>query len=122
MIRWCHFCSPIQPVVDELQCQFNAYQQSQEQVKHILLHWDRVHGLLQVPLPVEEASTVYEGVTTEKKVNCLTVNCIFSIVIRCYAKSTLRSDDNEAFPIMPLVVQLRKGNCWAGAIYCGGKL
>ncbi|XP_035521672.1 hydrocephalus-inducing protein homolog [Morone saxatilis] len=40
--------------VDELQFQFIAYEQSQEQVEHILQHWDRAQGLLLVPFPNEE--------------------------------------------------------------------
>lgn len=48
----------IQPTVDELQLQFNAYEQRQEQVEHILRHWDRAQGLLLVPLLSEENQPV----------------------------------------------------------------
>ncbi|XP_027128846.1 hydrocephalus-inducing protein homolog isoform X3 [Larimichthys crocea] len=50
--------------VDELQSQFSVYEQSQEQVEHILRHWDRAQGSLLVPLPSEEGS---EEVVTEKQ-------------------------------------------------------
>ncbi|TMS05303.1 Hydrocephalus-inducing protein-like protein [Larimichthys crocea] len=42
--------------VDELQSHFIVYEQSQEQVEHILRHWDRAQGSLLVPLPSEEGS------------------------------------------------------------------
>ncbi|XP_030281249.1 hydrocephalus-inducing protein homolog isoform X1 [Sparus aurata] len=48
----------IQPAVDELQLQFSAYEQRQEQVEHILRHWDRAQGLLLVPLLSEETQPV----------------------------------------------------------------
>ncbi|KAE8295968.1 Hydrocephalus-inducing protein Hy-3 [Larimichthys crocea] len=50
--------------VDELQSQFSVYEQSQEQVEHILRHWDRAQGSLLVPLPSEEGS---EEVVMEKQ-------------------------------------------------------
>ncbi|XP_076588631.1 hydrocephalus-inducing protein homolog [Chaetodon auriga] len=53
--------------LDELQSQFRVYEQSQEQVEHILQHWDRAHGLLLVPFPSEEAALVSEDATTEKQ-------------------------------------------------------
>ncbi|XP_072290521.1 hydrocephalus-inducing protein homolog [Eucyclogobius newberryi] len=49
--------------VNELQTEFLAFKQSQVQVEHILHHWDRVQGVLLVPLPVEE---VPEEITPEK--------------------------------------------------------
>ncbi|XP_053175951.1 hydrocephalus-inducing protein homolog [Scomber japonicus] len=52
--------------VDELQCQFSAYEQSQAQVEHILQHWDRAQGFLMVPLPGEEVPPGTEDVPTEK--------------------------------------------------------
>lgn len=65
-------CTPIQSGVDELQCQFSAYEQSQAQVEHILQYWDRDQGLLLVPLPSEEAPLGTEDVLTEKQVSLLT--------------------------------------------------
>ncbi|XP_042266839.1 hydrocephalus-inducing protein homolog isoform X2 [Thunnus maccoyii] len=53
--------------VDELQCQFSAYEQSQAQVEHILQNWDRAQGVLLVPLPSEEAPVATEDVPTEKQ-------------------------------------------------------
>ncbi|XP_070763174.1 hydrocephalus-inducing protein homolog [Enoplosus armatus] len=44
-----------------------AYKQSQEQVEHILQHWDRAKGLLLVPLPSEEGPPVSEDAITEKQ-------------------------------------------------------
>ncbi|KAM7413943.1 hypothetical protein PAMA_018980 [Pampus argenteus] len=55
-------------VVDELQCQFSAYEQSRAQVEHILQHWDRAQGLLLVPLLNEESPPGTEDVSTEKHV------------------------------------------------------
>ncbi|KAM7396206.1 hypothetical protein PAMP_019263 [Pampus punctatissimus] len=55
-------------VVDELQCRFSAYEQSQTKVEHILQHWDRAQGLLLVPLPNEESPPGTEDVSTEKQV------------------------------------------------------
>ncbi|TDH09205.1 hypothetical protein EPR50_G00084380 [Perca flavescens] len=56
----------MQSIVDELQSQFSVYEQSQDQVEHILQNWDRAQGLLLVPLPIEEAPVVSEDATTEK--------------------------------------------------------
>ncbi|XP_045894223.1 hydrocephalus-inducing protein homolog [Micropterus dolomieu] len=53
--------------VDELQSQFSEYERIQEQVEHILHHWDRVQGLLLVPLPSEECPPVSEDAATEKQ-------------------------------------------------------
>lgn len=61
--------------MDELQSQFSVYEQSQEQVEHILRHWDRAQGSLLVPLPSEEGS---EEVVTEKQASLLTVSSILS--------------------------------------------
>ncbi|XP_062413858.1 hydrocephalus-inducing protein homolog [Pungitius pungitius] len=58
---------PIQSIVDELQCQFAVYEQTQQQVDHILQHWDRARGLLLVPLPGDEAAPVPEDAPTEKQ-------------------------------------------------------
>ncbi|KAM8849594.1 hydrocephalus-inducing protein homolog isoform 2-T2 [Spinachia spinachia] len=58
---------PIQSIVDELQSQFSVYEQTQEQVDHILQHWDRARGLLLVPLPGDEAPAVPEDAPTEKQ-------------------------------------------------------
>ncbi|XP_049928998.1 hydrocephalus-inducing protein homolog isoform X2 [Epinephelus moara] len=56
------------PIMDELQSQFTSYEQSQEQVEHILQHWDRAQGLLLVPLPSEEAPPLMsEEATAEKQ-------------------------------------------------------
>ncbi|XP_026166304.1 hydrocephalus-inducing protein-like isoform X3 [Mastacembelus armatus] len=52
--------------VDELQSHFSAYEQTQLQVKHILQHWDRVQGLLLVPLPRKESSPVPVDSSTKK--------------------------------------------------------
>ncbi|KAM9854716.1 hydrocephalus-inducing protein homolog [Aulostomus maculatus] len=52
-----------QIVVDELQCQFRSYEQSQAKVEHICQYWDRARGLLLVPL---EAPPVLEDVRTER--------------------------------------------------------
>lgn len=60
--------SSIQPRVDQLQTQFNAYEQSQEQVVHILRHWDRTLLMLLVPVPNEDSSTVSEEAVSEKRV------------------------------------------------------
>lgn len=60
--------SPIQPSVDELQTQFNAYEQSQEQVEHILRHWDRALLTLLVPVPNEDSPAVSEETVSEKRV------------------------------------------------------
>ncbi|XP_029289106.1 hydrocephalus-inducing protein homolog [Cottoperca gobio] len=54
-------------IVDELQSQFSVYEQSQEQVKHILQHWHRARGLMLVPLPREEAPLASEDATTGKQ-------------------------------------------------------
>ncbi|XP_056273332.1 hydrocephalus-inducing protein homolog [Pseudoliparis swirei] len=54
------------PVVDELQSQFRAYEQSQKQVAHILQHWDRARGALGVPCPGEGAPLSPEESLTEK--------------------------------------------------------
>ncbi|XP_022605572.1 hydrocephalus-inducing protein homolog [Seriola dumerili] len=54
-------------VVDELQAQFSAYEQSQVQVEHILQHWDRAQGLLLVSLPSGETPPVSEDAPTEKQ-------------------------------------------------------
>ncbi|XP_037622519.1 hydrocephalus-inducing protein homolog isoform X2 [Sebastes umbrosus] len=54
-------------IVDELQSRFRAYELSQEQVKHILRHWDRTRGLLLVPFAGEEAPPVSEDATIEKQ-------------------------------------------------------
>ncbi|XP_062413865.1 hydrocephalus-inducing protein homolog [Pungitius pungitius] len=59
--------APIQSIVDELQCQFAVYEQTQQQVDHILQHWDRARGLLLVPLPGDEAPPVPEDAPTEKQ-------------------------------------------------------
>lgn len=56
----------MQSIVDELQSQFSVYEQSQDQVEHILQNWDRAQGLLLVPLPIEEAPAVSEEAITEK--------------------------------------------------------
>ncbi|KAA8590532.1 hypothetical protein FQN60_014466, partial [Etheostoma spectabile] len=53
-------------IEDELQSQFTVYEQSQDQVEHILQNWDRAQGLLLVPLPTEEAPAGSEDATTEK--------------------------------------------------------
>ncbi|KAM6936867.1 hydrocephalus-inducing protein homolog [Xenentodon cancila] len=42
--------------VDELQSQFNKYEESQVQVSHVLQHWDRAQGLLLGPFPSKENS------------------------------------------------------------------
>ncbi|XP_031731518.1 hydrocephalus-inducing protein homolog isoform X1 [Anarrhichthys ocellatus] len=55
-------------IVDELQSQFSAYEQSQGQVEHILQHWDRARGLLLVPFPGEEdAPTEKQTAVVSKK-------------------------------------------------------
>lgn len=66
--------SIIQPSVDVLQSQFQAYEQSQEQVEHILRHWDRALLVLLVPVPTEDSATVSEEAVSEKRVSacCLT--------------------------------------------------
>lgn len=71
--------SPTQRNVDELQTQFNAYQQSQEHVVHILRHWDRELLTLLVPVPSEELPTVSEETVSDKKVSacCLNDHCLF---------------------------------------------
>ncbi|KAK5867885.1 hypothetical protein PBY51_012341 [Eleginops maclovinus] len=51
---------------DKLQSQFSAYEKIQEQVQHILQHWDRAQGLLLLPLPAEEAPPGSEEATAEK--------------------------------------------------------
>ncbi|XP_059190373.1 hydrocephalus-inducing protein homolog [Centropristis striata] len=56
----------IQPIVDKLQSQFIVYEKIQDQVEHVLQHWDRTQGLLLVPLPSEEVPPVSEDATTEK--------------------------------------------------------
>lgn len=68
------FFSPTQPSVDQLQTQFNAYEQSKEQVEHVLRHWDRTLLMLLVPVPLEESPTVSEETVSEKRVSagCLT--------------------------------------------------
>ncbi|XP_077955507.1 hydrocephalus-inducing protein homolog isoform X2 [Gasterosteus aculeatus] len=58
---------PNQSVVNELQSQFSVYEQTREQVDHILQHWDRARGLLLVPLPGDEAPPVFEDAQTVKK-------------------------------------------------------
>ncbi len=76
LMTYLYDCPPLLPVqssVDELQSQFSAYEQSQEQVEHILQHWDRAQGLLLVPLPSEEGPP--EDPSTEKR-----VSCFFSII------------------------------------------
>lgn len=60
----------IQSGVDELQLQFNSYEQRQEQVEHILRHWDRAQGLLLVPLLSEETQPVSQDA---REVSLLTV-------------------------------------------------
>ncbi|XP_068458365.1 hydrocephalus-inducing protein homolog isoform X2 [Clinocottus analis] len=57
----------MEAIVDELQSQFTAYEHSQELVEHILQHWDRVRGLMLVPLPSEDAPPVSEDALTEKQ-------------------------------------------------------
>lgn len=64
-----HFCSFFQSSVDELQSHFIAYEQIQEQVEHILQHWDLDQGLLLVPLPSEETLPVPEDASAEKQVS-----------------------------------------------------
>lgn len=71
----CQHLSPIQSIVDELQSQFRAYEQSQEQVEHILQHWDREHGLLLVPLPSDASPAMSEMSATEKQVNFSFLYC-----------------------------------------------
>lgn len=68
-----HLCSAIQSSVDVLQSQFSEYELSQEQVEHILQHWDRAQGLLLVPLPSEEGPP-------DKQVSVLIVSCIFPTI------------------------------------------
>ncbi|XP_034061831.1 LOW QUALITY PROTEIN: hydrocephalus-inducing protein homolog [Gymnodraco acuticeps] len=53
-------------VEDELQSQFSAYEKIQEQVEHILQHWDRAQSLLLLPLPTEEAPLSSEDIAAEK--------------------------------------------------------
>ncbi|XP_073328914.1 hydrocephalus-inducing protein homolog [Pagrus major] len=53
----------IESSVDELQLQFSAYEQRQEQVEHILRHWDRAQGLLLVPFPSEETQPMSQDAT-----------------------------------------------------------
>lgn len=55
--------------MDDLQSQFRAYEQTQEQVEHILQHWDREEGSLLVPLPIDASPAISEMSATEKQVN-----------------------------------------------------
>lgn len=69
----CHqLCPLIQTGADELQLQFNVYEQSQEQVEHILQHWDRALLLLLVPIPSEDAQMASEEAVSEKRVSACT--------------------------------------------------
>ncbi|KAM6946364.1 hydrocephalus-inducing protein homolog [Aplochiton taeniatus] len=52
----------------QLLARFRAYEQIQPQVVHILLHWDRVQGVLLVPLFPDEAPTEPEEVPQERQV------------------------------------------------------
>jgi len=70
----------LQPVVDELQSQFRAYEQSQKQVAHILQHWDRARGALGVPCPGEGAPLSPEESLTEKLVRLMTASRVFSVI------------------------------------------
>ncbi|KAF3689156.1 Hydrocephalus-inducing protein Hy-3 [Channa argus] len=53
--------------VDELGSSFIAYEQIQEQVDHILRHWDRAQGLLLVPLPTEKSPVVLDDAPTSEE-------------------------------------------------------
>nr|XP_057932234.1 hydrocephalus-inducing protein homolog isoform X2 [Doryrhamphus excisus] len=44
----------VMPREDQLHNLFSAYDRSQIMVEHILQHWDRVNGLLRVPIPCPE--------------------------------------------------------------------
>lgn len=72
----------IQPAVDELQLQFSAYEQRQEQVEHILRHWDRAQGLLLVPLLSEETQPVSQDA---REVSLLTVCRLFFFTLIKFA-------------------------------------
>ncbi|KAI3371721.1 hypothetical protein L3Q82_024292, partial [Scortum barcoo] len=80
-------CPQIESSVDELQSQFSVYEQSQQQMEHILQHWDRAQGLLWVPLPSEEGPSVSEDATTDiqtpvgkrgKKANSKTISPVLN--------------------------------------------
>lgn len=57
-----------QSSVDESDSHFIAYEQIQEQVEHILQHWDLAQGLLLLPLASEETLPVSEDAPAEKQV------------------------------------------------------
>ncbi|XP_037539075.1 hydrocephalus-inducing protein homolog [Nematolebias whitei] len=52
---------------NDLQCQFSEYEQSQVEVEHILQHWDRVQGLLLVPVPCRETHSGPDDAMADKQ-------------------------------------------------------
>lgn len=75
-----HIFSPIQSSMDDLQSQFRAYEQCQEQVQHISEHWDRAQGLLLLPFP-NEAPQAAENASTGKQVSLLTVSFLLNLTL-----------------------------------------
>ncbi|MEQ2182367.1 hypothetical protein GOODEAATRI_021648, partial [Goodea atripinnis] len=56
-----------QSIVDELQCEFDKYEQSQAMVEQILQQWDRVQGVLLDSFPAEELRPCSVDAIIEKK-------------------------------------------------------
>ncbi|XP_054633597.1 hydrocephalus-inducing protein homolog [Dunckerocampus dactyliophorus] len=54
------------PREDKLHSLFSAYERSQTMVEHIVQYWDRVNGLLRVPIPGPEPTPSAEDPPTEK--------------------------------------------------------
>ncbi|MEQ2233540.1 hypothetical protein ILYODFUR_022911 [Ilyodon furcidens] len=62
-----------QSIVDELQCEFEKYEQSQAMVEQVLQQWDRVQGVLSDSFPAEEFRPGSDDAIIEKKVNVIIV-------------------------------------------------
>ncbi|MED6236295.1 hypothetical protein ATANTOWER_007134, partial [Ataeniobius toweri] len=56
-----------QSIVDELQCEFDKYEQSQAMVEQVLQQWDRVQGVLLDYFPAEELRPGSDDAIIEKK-------------------------------------------------------
>ncbi|XP_047205151.1 hydrocephalus-inducing protein homolog isoform X6 [Girardinichthys multiradiatus] len=56
-----------QSIVDELQCEFDKYEQSQAMVEQVLQQWDRVQGVLLDSFPAEELRPGSDDAIIEKK-------------------------------------------------------
>lgn len=66
--------SPSWCIKIELQCQFGEYEQSQVEVEHILQHWDRVQGILLVPVPCKETHSGPDDAMADKQVKRIPVH------------------------------------------------